>query len=160
MGNDYREGSDPVTKAQAKAETNVVDKNAAQPANVEGFEAKGGSVNKEALPDPEGDSDPNRKRPDATAPIDNAKDQGEEAYTAVLLIQMHNGTVIPVTNLKDMNLHHLATPHEVMRMAMDVSDQISSVRTIGEILRNTGLMLDAGFVKNAAGAFRADNKQR
>jgi len=148
MGN-YREGDQPVSKSQAKAEGK---EQKAEPANPEGFEGAGG-VDTESLPKPEGDSDPNRNRPDA---IETGADVPEdsEAYTAVLLVQMHNGTVVPVTNLKDMKLHHLATPHEVMRMAMDVADQISSVRTIGEILRNTGLMLDSAFVKNAAGAFK------
>lgn len=68
-----------------------------------------------------------------------------ELFTAVLLVQTHSGTVFPITNLDNLKLHHTATPHEVLRMCHDVTDQISAVRIIGEILRNNHVMLQQNF---------------
>lgn len=70
--------------------------------------------------------------------------EDDQMYTAVLLVTDHKGVTYPVSNLENLNLHHQATPHEVLRMCADVQDQISSIRSVGEILSNVFQMIQQG----------------
>lgn len=122
----------------------------ADPPKAEWFTAQGGGNTPPPEVKPGSASDPDRDRPDAVAPgmdpesVPPEATQQEQLYTAVLLVLTHEGMCMPVTNLKEMNLHHLATPHEVFRMCADVKDQISGVRSIGEILKNMPVQVKAG----------------
>ena len=63
-------------------------------------------------------------------------DDPQEVYTAVMLVQGHDGHVLPVTALGGLKLHHRATPAEVIRMCLDIADQLSGVRVVSEVIRN------------------------
>ena len=83
---------------------------------------------------------------------------GEEpegsAYTAVLLIQRHDGIVIPIVQGLNVSVHREATPHDILRMCADVKDQVAQTRGTGETLRHTRMML-SGLFPEAADAANA-----
>jgi hypothetical protein len=65
---------------------------------------------------------------------------GEACMTGILIVLQANGQVIPYNNIEGLERHHDATPHEIFRMCADVQDQISSIRTAGEILQTVDKM--------------------
>jgi len=142
-GKPYREGDEPDPQPA---------EGTPRPGEWFGASAKGD----EPLPPPDPENDPSRERPDAVDPrkayIPEGDTEGDRFVTAVLLVLTERGVVVLITNLANMELHHLATPHEVFRLCADVKDQISSVRTIGEVLRNTAQIMDMTFQKYAGPA--------
>ncbi len=132
---EYREGNDPVDDSVPTA----------QP----GSEAATPGWFKEGEGNPEGVDTSTAPQPGPES--DQPPGLDTEVFTAVLLVQTHNGTVFPITNLDNLKLHHNATPHEVLRMCLDAADQISAVRIIGEVLRNNHVMLQRNFGALAQG---------
>lgn len=100
-------------------------------------------------------------------PKSNVPPTGEEpegsAYTAVLLIQRHDGIVIPIVQGLNVSVHREATPHDILRMCADVKDQVAQTRGTGETLRHTRMMLSGLFPEAADAAnarFEAAMKER
>lgn len=119
----YREGADEPTEEQQKVESG-------RPDSQEWFGKDAGDPNTLPPPDPAGDP----LQMDGKTPTYPGSQEGEKVFTAVLLVQTHQGVVIPITSLPHINMHHMATPHEVLRMCADVRDQISTARAVGQMM--------------------------
>lgn len=147
---EFRTGDDP-DPVEKEVATEVED---GRPEGAEWF--KEGAGNPATLPPPDKEADPTKQPDNAQNP---GGPEGEAVYTAVLLVQSHDGTVMPITNLAGfVNTHHAANPHEVFRMCADVQDQISSMRIIGEGARATHEVIDRAVKEHNQGQLMAQKQ--
>ena len=143
----YREGDEPeapkeMPQAQAsqESEDEIIQRLMAELAEAKARKAVRGANREENVYSQFGRTAEGKERPRVAAPGDREAGEVDEVFTAVLLVHMYDGRVIPMTNIDTLKMHHTATPHEIFRMAADVQNQLSAVRIIGEILTNTAKM--------------------
>lgn len=76
--------------------------------------------------------------------VDMSNLGADDILSAVLIVKYRNGIVVPIMNIPDLKMHHKPSPHEVLRMCLDVADQISTMRVIGEVGQLTKRLIQAG----------------
>lgn len=79
--------------------------------------------------------------------LSESKEEGNQAYTAFLVVQRHDGAVVPVTDpdALNVNMHRKATMHDLLRMSADIQEQAQATRSVGEIITHMREMIKAVF---------------